>query len=73
MTLWDFLQSKCILYDFKANEYYIYKRKGVKGKGNNNDVAGGTGDCYIQMRSTLIDNGRKVIIFLNDITKIKEL
>lgn len=73
MSLWDFLQSKCILYDFKANEYYIYKRKGVKERGNNTGVSAGTGDCYIQMRSTLIDNGRKVIIFLNDITKIKEL
>jgi signal transduction histidine kinase len=60
VTFWDFLQNKCFLYE-DTNQDYIFKKSGF------------TESKYVQMRASLINNGRKVIVFFNDITKIKEL
>ena len=62
-TLYKFIQNKCFLYEDSGTSDYIFKKKSL-GKESTH---------YIQLRASLINNGRKVIIFFNDITKIKEL
>ena len=61
-TLYKFLQNKCFLYEDSGTSDYIFKKKSLRESTH-----------YIQLRASLINNGRKVVIFFNDITKIKEL
>jgi signal transduction histidine kinase len=61
-TLYQFIQNKCFLYEESETSDYVFKKKSLRQSTH-----------YIQLRASLINNGRKVIIFFNDITKIKEL
>ena len=60
ITLYEFIQNKCFLYEETAADYIFKKRTPLETR-------------YVQMRATLINNSSKVIMFFNDITKIKEL
>ena len=45
---------------FELGEGFIFKRKGPHKK-------------YVQLKASLIENGTKVIVLFNDVTKIKEI